>query len=346
MGTRHPFGLTLGSLGTTPNWPHLGMPLMVLAWLATLSSTTIGTRIWYEAGSVLRMLEGYITLPSRPKEDGWLWLPAPNGHVSVKLAYRVVKNLQGNLDSDSKWRFVWGAKMHNRLKFFWWKILSYNLLTKERLITIFPGMDTLCPMCSLAIESSLHLFWECEYARAIWFGCSWQMRTSTTSFSSWDDWLKWFSIPQNRLGWIMCNSDISIGKTQSAGAVIFRQEDNKIVKIVTFLSNYCDPLPGELQAICEGAASARLLGYKNVIFFSDSAAAVDSIRNARSNLSKLHHNLRDLITNLVEAASALSNWETHWTPRQHNGVAHALARWANRNNHFGVFDLADFDGSL
>ncbi|XP_060969677.1 uncharacterized protein LOC133036919 [Cannabis sativa] len=371
-------------------------------------------RSWFCNEDAKRILN--ISLPITPKEDGWLWIPEPNGMFSVKSAYRIVKNVQERTDADEKWRIVWGAKIHNRQKLLWWKILCHSLLTKEKLAQIFPSIDIMCPLCSAAPEDSLHLFWDCDFARGIWFGCNWQMRTSTVMIRSWDEWLKWFSITHHRHGsqqldsflggaaiifesiwrvrnklchegnptpiclviqginqrlkeielqnsnlsatfhdsqgfapppgWLICNSDISIGKSQSAGASIFFDEDNRIVKIVTFLSNYCVPLPGELHAISKGAESAVSLGYKNVIFLSDSAAAIDAIRIARSDCNNLHYNLRELIPSFLTATDSLCNWETHWISRRHNGVAHALAKWANQTNTFGTFDLSDFDGSL
>uniref|UniRef100_A0A803NM46 RNase H type-1 domain-containing protein n=1 Tax=Cannabis sativa TaxID=3483 RepID=A0A803NM46_CANSA len=49
---------------------------------------------------------------------------------------------------------------------------------------------------------------------------------------------------------------------------------------------------------------------------------------------------------LTGEVKALFAKETCWIPRSYNGVAHTVARWENRTNKFGMFDLAREDDSL
>uniref|UniRef100_A0A803PAK8 RNase H type-1 domain-containing protein n=1 Tax=Cannabis sativa TaxID=3483 RepID=A0A803PAK8_CANSA len=101
---------------------------------------------------------------------------------------------------------------------------------------------------------------------------------------------QWNPPPQ---GWIACNSDIGIGHSQASGAAVFRDTTGTILSVITFKSNHCDPLPGEISAILEGAAAAVKFGYKNVIFQSDSLNAVSALKTSATDIQNLHFNIQD-----------------------------------------------------
>uniref|UniRef100_A0A803QB80 Reverse transcriptase domain-containing protein n=1 Tax=Cannabis sativa TaxID=3483 RepID=A0A803QB80_CANSA len=128
---------------------------------------------WFHEDDARRIIN--ITLSSRPVQDSWLWMPESNGNFSIKSAYRTIKNFNSTDDGSRKWKAIWGAKIHNRLKMFWWKILSDILLTRGKLGPMLSLPDTSCPLCGSTVELSFHLFWDCPYARVVWFGCSWQV---------------------------------------------------------------------------------------------------------------------------------------------------------------------------
>ena len=37
-----------------------------------------------------------------------------------------------------------------------------------------------------SIESPIHLFWNCQVARALWFGSEWKVKTDAIFFQSWE----------------------------------------------------------------------------------------------------------------------------------------------------------------
>uniref|UniRef100_A0A803Q7E5 Reverse transcriptase n=1 Tax=Cannabis sativa TaxID=3483 RepID=A0A803Q7E5_CANSA len=179
---------------------------------------------WFQPEDARRTLN--ITLPNHPTEDSWIWIPGSNGKFTIRSAYRIIKNLHQGGTTNEKWRIVWGTKMHPRLKMLWWKILSNCLLTRGKL-QLFAGInDPNCPLCSLVVEDSLHIFWNCHLARSMWFGCCWGIRTCSFNFSSWEEWISWFKISDNR------PKDTSLHAFLEGAAIIFEKiwfERNQVV---------------------------------------------------------------------------------------------------------------------
>ncbi|XP_030508975.2 uncharacterized protein LOC115723630 [Cannabis sativa] len=159
---------------------------------------------WFRREDAKRIIN--ISLPGRPVRDSWLWLPSTNGEFTIKSAYKLLKNGNHSNEGDGKWKSIWGAKIHNRLKMFWWRLLANCIPTKERLSMSIPIQDTTCTFCFTCAENSFHLLWECQYARAIWFGCSWSVRADVISVSNWDEWMGWFSNATNRPSFLDFNT--------------------------------------------------------------------------------------------------------------------------------------------
>jgi len=67
-------------------------------------------------------------------------------------------------------RQVWADKtIHPRVKTFAWRLLRLALGTASRLHRIIPRINEDCSRCGCK-EDETHLFFECSYARAVWFG--------------------------------------------------------------------------------------------------------------------------------------------------------------------------------
>ena len=65
-----------------------------------------------------------------------------------------------------------------------WRI-AFNLLpTKDSLARFNPLLDPLYSLCSVGMESAIHLFWDCPLARSLWFGSSLGIKTDIMPITS------------------------------------------------------------------------------------------------------------------------------------------------------------------
>ena len=51
------------------------------------------------------------------------------------------------------------------------------LPTNDSIANFVPSSNQVCVLCNEALESTVHIFWECPLARAVWFGSVWGIRT-------------------------------------------------------------------------------------------------------------------------------------------------------------------------
>ena len=92
--------------------------------------------------------------------------------------------------STVQWQNIWKIKAHDRIKMLLWRIGSNALPTKNNLALRIGTSDPSCVLCGSEPESAIHLFFHCQVARAIWFGCSWGIRMDKMNIASNEDILK------------------------------------------------------------------------------------------------------------------------------------------------------------
>uniref|UniRef100_A0A803P7K6 Reverse transcriptase domain-containing protein n=1 Tax=Cannabis sativa TaxID=3483 RepID=A0A803P7K6_CANSA len=98
--------------------------------------------------------------------DKLVWKSVASGSFSVKAAYcldneeRFGPVLQG-------WSYVWSNKLHPRMGLWLWRMCSGVLPTRDK---IRSGNENECLICNCMPETPKHLFFECHFARGVWFG--------------------------------------------------------------------------------------------------------------------------------------------------------------------------------
>ncbi|KAK9698345.1 hypothetical protein RND81_08G097500 [Saponaria officinalis] len=96
--------------------------------------------------------------------DGYMgdwWLKVGNEY-SVQHGYQWL-NCGGTI---VPWgQFVWNRLGLPRQRFIAWMVMHQRLYTKARLARFGVGNDSLCCLCADAVETQVHLFFECIYSR-------------------------------------------------------------------------------------------------------------------------------------------------------------------------------------
>lgn len=72
------------------------------------------------------------------------------------------------VQSVLRWKNLWQLDALQKVKIFFWKVLSNILPVRARLITKGVVIDYQCPICASHEESSIHLLFMCPFARQVW----------------------------------------------------------------------------------------------------------------------------------------------------------------------------------
>lgn len=130
-------------------------------------------------------------------EDRKIWALSSKGSFSVKSAYGSLRdwshyNRMGWSDKD--WSLLWQLKVQDRLKVFLWRVI-HAAFPFHGVVSQLYGHhmedNGLCPLCSLAPESALHLFMFCRAAKTLRRESFWPIIINNLSFTSIAAFIKW-----------------------------------------------------------------------------------------------------------------------------------------------------------
>jgi hypothetical protein len=120
-----------------------------------------------------------VPVPSN-KPDNITWTPSKKGECSTKDAFRYLNNqLQVQLPTQGArsvsaealyiLKRVWKCRLISPVvKTFLWRPVRRALATAQRAGNLSPKIDKNCSLCGMT-ENDSHLFFHCEFSRAVWF---------------------------------------------------------------------------------------------------------------------------------------------------------------------------------
>ncbi|CAN1156954.1 Putative ribonuclease H protein At1g65750 [Linum perenne] len=110
-------------------------------------------------------------LPRQVGRDVMIWHFSKDGNYSVRSAYRVYMDKvvrRTYLNVPGEWPLLWKMKIPPKVKHFMWNLGRDVLSTKEALHRRHIFVAGECGCCNVFFETSWHLFFECQVAKACW----------------------------------------------------------------------------------------------------------------------------------------------------------------------------------
>ncbi|KAL2942986.1 LINE-1 retrotransposable element ORF2 protein [Bienertia sinuspersici] len=106
--------------------------------------------------------------PSESNEDYFYWTRSDNGIYSVKTGYRALNSGIEHRNIDDFWKQFWKKTPFEKWKLLTWKIMSKAIPTKDNLQKRKMEVSPLCAFCNNTLETTTHLFRDCEVTKRIW----------------------------------------------------------------------------------------------------------------------------------------------------------------------------------
>jgi len=108
---------------------------------------------------------------NKEQSDVWVWGKEENGCFTVKSTYLCLASSDGGRQSEV-FKYLWKARAFPNVLTTTWRALLDRLPTGECLSRRGVMLEsTMCVLCHDKIESSQHLFMECDLAMQVWSLC-------------------------------------------------------------------------------------------------------------------------------------------------------------------------------
>ena len=126
-----------------------------------------------------------IPIPHHPKQDRLIWLPDLKETFTVKSFHHVAfTQLCDGSPVNSLWKNLWKARLPERLKMLLWRIEANVIPTRENLQRRIQHIDSACIFFNAEVESSIHLFLECHFAKALRAVVGWGIKIDIAPLTS------------------------------------------------------------------------------------------------------------------------------------------------------------------
>lgn len=112
-------------------------------------------------------------IPRCQVADRIAWMHTVDGKYTVKSGYKFwhdqFSECRRNPVSKG-WSKLWNLDVPQKIKVFLWRICMNNVPVRNLLKGKGVHTTIICPMCSNDVEHLLHIFLDCEFAKACWEG--------------------------------------------------------------------------------------------------------------------------------------------------------------------------------
>lgn len=102
----------------------------------------------------------------KEEEDQWGW--GKTGEYTVKQGYFQMQGKKEPQHPESVWKQIWENFSIPKINFFSWTLFHNKILTRDNLCKRNIASPHRCALCKNALETSVHLFIDCEYAQKVW----------------------------------------------------------------------------------------------------------------------------------------------------------------------------------
>jgi ribonuclease HI len=107
--------------------------------------------------------QAIISLETCP--DSLLWQHTDSGSLELKDAY----NFKMPQLQDLFWaKYIWSSDIPPSKSFMVWRLMHEKMPTDENLMTRGCAIPSMCNLCSKQVETTFHLFFQCDFARILW----------------------------------------------------------------------------------------------------------------------------------------------------------------------------------
>jgi hypothetical protein len=121
-----------------------------------------------------------------------IWRGTTTGDFTVRSAHHVEKDrleaTRGECSVQSElhslWKKIWGMKVQNSLKYFFWRACQNILFARDNLHRRGMDLDTSYIFCKSEPETIFHVLWTCPSASDAWGSCEMKIQKCTTSGNS------------------------------------------------------------------------------------------------------------------------------------------------------------------
>ncbi|CAJ2673653.1 unnamed protein product [Trifolium pratense] len=146
----------------------------------------------YEAQMILK-----IPIMDKAQPDTLTWDNTQDSIYSVKSGYHSIMEWSHTLNattsnnSQDLWKAIWKLNVPPKHTHLLWRVLKNALPVKNNLFKRGVRCDPLCPRCTNCLETTNHVFLDCEWTKQVWFASSLNLNLGQNQITDVYDWIRY-----------------------------------------------------------------------------------------------------------------------------------------------------------